>query len=68
MTLLSWLLEHATPRGRTAWAAHSFTDAWINFVHSATARQPYWTPETLAGTALRYPALDLAPWNSAPSR
>lgn len=26
---------------------------------------PYWTPTTLAGMALRYPGLDLAPWRPA---
>ena len=26
---------------------------------------PYWTPETLAGMALRYPDLDLSPWRTA---
>jgi hypothetical protein len=61
---------------RVAWAAHSFTDEWANFVTSATVRQlqalgfpppghPYWTPETLAGMALRYPKLDLSPWRPA---
>jgi Phytanoyl-CoA dioxygenase (PhyH) len=64
---------------RAAWAAHSFTDDWTNFVSSATPRQlqavgfppsghPYWTPETVAGTALRYPKLDLSPWRSGISR
>jgi len=64
---------------RAAWAARSFTDEWTNFVSSATARQlqalgfpppghPYWTPETLAGTALSYPKLDLSPWRSGTSR
>ncbi|SHN46634.1 hypothetical protein [Cryptosporangium aurantiacum] len=26
---------------------------------------PFWTPDTLAGMALRYPALDLTPWSDA---
>lgn len=26
---------------------------------------PYWTPDALAGMALRYPGLDLSPWKSA---
>jgi hypothetical protein len=58
---------------RVAWAVRSFTSEWVEFVGRATARQlrafgfpppghPYWTPETLAGMALRYPALDLDPW------
>ena len=58
---------------RVGWASRSFEREWVAFVHRATPRQlrafgfpppghPYWTPETLAGTALRYPELDLAPW------
>jgi hypothetical protein len=61
---------------RVAWAAHSFTDEWVAFVGRATPRQlhafgfprpghRYWTPETLAGIALRYPQLDLSPWQTA---
>ncbi|GAB1688974.1 phytanoyl-CoA dioxygenase family protein [Krasilnikovia sp. M28-CT-15] len=60
---------------RVAWAARSFTSEWVDLVGSATARQlqafgfpppghPYWTPETLAGMALRYPRLDLSPWRT----
>ena len=60
---------------RVGWAVRSFTDAWVEFVGRATPRQlrafgfpppghPYWTPATLAGTALRYPTLDLAPWRT----
>jgi len=26
---------------------------------------PFWTAETLSGTALRYPRLDLTPWTGA---
>jgi hypothetical protein len=61
---------------RVGWAVHSFSDQWVDFVSRATPRQlhtfgfpppghPYWTPETLAGMALRYPALDLTPWQPA---
>jgi ectoine hydroxylase-related dioxygenase (phytanoyl-CoA dioxygenase family) len=50
--------------------------AWYRFVKGATLRQltvlgfpvpghPYWTPETLAGVAARYPMLDLTPWREA---
>jgi ectoine hydroxylase-related dioxygenase (phytanoyl-CoA dioxygenase family) len=50
--------------------------AWYRFVNGASERQmtvlgfpvpghPYWTPETLAGVAARYPMLDLAPWRDA---
>jgi hypothetical protein len=51
----------------------SFTSEWVEFVSGATPRQlqalgfpppghRYWTPETLAGMAVRYPKLDLSPW------
>jgi hypothetical protein len=47
--------------------------AWYRFVGRASVRQltvlgfpepghPYWTDETLAGTAARYPMLDMTPW------
>jgi hypothetical protein len=60
---------------RVAWAAASFTSEWVTFVERATARQlqtlgfpppghPFWTPEALAGMALRYPKLDLSPWRT----
>ena len=61
---------------RVAWAPQSYTREWVRFVNRATPAQlqalgvpppghPYWTAETLAGTALRYPGLDLTPWRSA---
>lgn len=61
---------------RVAWANRSFSNEWVEFVDRATPRQlqifgfpaaahPYWTPETLAGMALRYPNLDLTPWHAA---
>jgi hypothetical protein len=45
-------------------------------LHGATARQlalfgfppprhPYWTEATIAGTAPRYPGLDMTPWQQA---
>jgi len=50
--------------------------AWHRFVPRATERQltvlgfpapghPYWTEQTLAGVAARYPLLDLSPWRDA---
>ncbi|WP_026403443.1 phytanoyl-CoA dioxygenase family protein [Actinomadura rifamycini] len=62
---------------RAGWAARSFEPEWVEFVHRATPRQlqafgfpppghAYWTPQTPAGVALRYPELDLTPW-SAPA-
>jgi hypothetical protein len=61
---------------RMAWANISHEPAWYEFVHRATPRQlalfgfpapghPYWTETTLAGTAQRYPSLDLTPWHQA---
>ena len=58
---------------RVGWAAKSFGAEWFDFVGRATPRQlellgfpprghPYWTDETLAGMALRYPGLDLTYW------
>ena len=50
--------------------------SWHRFVPRATERQltvlgfpapghPYWTAQTLAGVAARYPLLDLLPWREA---
>ena len=60
---------------RRGWAYSAFKREWSEFVDRATPRQlqafgfpppghPYWTPETLAGMALRYPNLDLTPWHA----
>lgn len=59
---------------RRGWAYIAGRDEWFRFVERATPRQlevfgfpppghPYWTSETLAGMALRYPGLDLTPWS-----
>jgi hypothetical protein len=61
-----WLGSHALPNAGEDMA-------WHRLVPRATARQltvlgfpapghPYWTAETLAGVAARYPLLDLSPW------
>lgn len=61
---------------RVSWTMQSFTPEWVDFVGRATPRQlqafgfpppghPYWSESTLAGMALRYPGLDLAPWRPA---
>jgi hypothetical protein len=58
---------------RHAWANQSHEPAWYAFVERASIRQlllfgfpppghPFWTEETLAAMALRYPRLDLAPF------
>jgi hypothetical protein len=64
---------------RMAWPYHDDEhdwDRWYQFVYRATPRQlalfgfpppghPYWTDVTLAGTAQRYPGLDLTLWRQA---
>jgi hypothetical protein len=58
------------------WAGRSHEPEWYRFVHRATPRQlelfgfpppghPYWTEATLAGTAQRYPGLNMTPWRQA---
>jgi hypothetical protein len=62
--------------GYQAWPFKGFSPAWTKFVAQATPRQlgvlgfpgpghPYWTEETLAGVAARYPGLDMTPWRRA---
>jgi ectoine hydroxylase-related dioxygenase (phytanoyl-CoA dioxygenase family) len=62
--------------GYQAWPFKGFSTEWHNFVRGAGPRQltalgfpapghPFWTDETLAGVARRYPGLDLSPWESA---
>ena len=61
---------------RTAWAGRSHEPEWYQFVCRATPRQlalfgfpppghPYWTQDTIAGVAERYPGLDVTPWRDA---
>ncbi|MGH9090616.1 MAG: phytanoyl-CoA dioxygenase family protein [Acidimicrobiales bacterium] len=62
--------------GFQAWPFKGLTAEWHRLVtEQATPRQltalgfpapghPYWTEETLAGVADRYPGLDLTPWHS----
>jgi hypothetical protein len=65
--------------GYQAWPIKGFSPEWHQFVRQATPRQlavlgfpgpghPFWTDETLAGVASRYPDLDLTPWKDALSR
>jgi hypothetical protein len=62
--------EWANGRG---WAKLAHEPTWYAFVERASLRQlllfgfpppghPFWTEETLAALALRYPRLDLAPF------
>ena len=64
---------------RMPWPGRSHEPESYRFVHRATPRQlalfgfpppghAYWTEATLAGTARRYPGLNMAPWWQAPSR
>ncbi len=62
--------------GYQAWPFKGFTAEWHNFVQQASPDQltvlgfpapghPFWTDQTLAGVARRYPGLDLTPWQRA---
>jgi len=62
--------------GSQAWPATAESLAWHRVVNRATVRQltllgfpepghPYWTAETIAGVAARYPDLDMSPWSDA---
>jgi hypothetical protein len=61
---------------RMPWVNRSHDLEWYEFVHRATPRQlalfgfpppghPYWTEATVAGTAQRYPGLDMTAWRQA---
>jgi RimJ/RimL family protein N-acetyltransferase len=62
--------------GRRAWVESALEQPWADFVARASPEQlalfgfpppghAYWNADTLAGIALRYPALDLKPWTLA---
>ncbi len=62
--------------GYQSWPFKGLRPEWFHFVQGATERQltavgfpapghAYWTEETLAGVADRYPGLDLTPWRRA---
>jgi len=62
--------------GYQSWPFKGLGAEWFGFVQGASVRQltavgfpapghPYWTEETLAGVAERYPGLDLTPWSEA---
>jgi hypothetical protein len=61
---------------RMPWVDRSHQTEWYEFVGRATPRQlalfgfpppghQYWTEATVAGTAQRYPGLDVTPWRRA---
>jgi ectoine hydroxylase-related dioxygenase (phytanoyl-CoA dioxygenase family) len=73
---LSFRVTNAEWAQRQGWPNRSHDPAWYQFVEQATPRQlalfgfpppghPFWTAEALAGTALRYPRLDLTPWEGS---
>jgi hypothetical protein len=62
--------------GKQAWPDHAIRPGWSAAISAMSARQrdlfgfpppgsEYWTPETLAGTAARYPEMDMAPYQAA---
>jgi len=61
---------------RMSWPMRSHETEWYRFAGRASPRQlalfgfpppghPYWTEATIAGTAQRYPELDMSPWQRA---
>lgn len=76
MLAVSFKPPHAEWIGMHAFPQRGEDMAWHRFMRHATLRQlnalgfpkpgdPYWTRETLAGVAARYPALDMRPWRDA---
>lgn len=62
--------------GKMAWPDHAIRPGWTTALAAMSVRQrdlfgfpppgsEYWTPETLAGTAARYPEMDMAPYAGA---
>lgn len=73
----SWRHPDATWIDRYGWGDRSFDPAWAPWVQRATVEQlrafgfpppghPYWTTQTLASLAERYPDLDIAPFRPRP--
>jgi hypothetical protein len=70
--LVDFQVRGTTWAGKMAWPKQS-PERWAKFIPQCTVRQrdlfgfprpgdPYWTPETLAGVAERYPGIDLTPY------
>ena len=62
--------------GKQAWPDHAIRPGWSEAMAAMSVRQrdlfgfpppgcDYWMPETLAGVAARYPAMDMAPYADA---
>jgi hypothetical protein len=72
--LVDFQVRGTTWGGKMAWPKQS-PERWAKLIPQCTVRQrdlfgfprpgdPYWTEETLAGVAHRYPGIDLAPYSS----
>ena len=72
--LVDFQVRGTTWGGKMAWPKQS-PERWAKFIPQCTVRQrdlfgfprpgdPYWTEETLAGVAQRYPGIDLTPYRS----
>ena len=70
--LVDFQVRGTTWGGKMAWPKQS-PERWAKFIPQCTVRQrdlfgfprpgdPYWTAETLAGVAERYPGIDLTPY------
>ncbi len=61
--------------GKIAWADHALSESWTEMMERATPRErevfgfpsvgdPYWDRQTVADVGLRYPAMDMTPYQS----
>jgi hypothetical protein len=73
--LADYQVRGTTWGGKMAWPKQS-PERWAKFIPQCSVRErdlfgfprpgdPYWTEETLAGVAARYPGIDLAPYETA---
>ena len=73
--LADFQVRGTTWGGKMAWPKQS-PERWAKFIPQCSVRErdlfgfprpgdAYWTDETLAGVAARYPSLDLGPWRDA---
>ena len=73
--LADYQVRGTTWGGKMAWPKQH-PDRWAKFIPQCSVRQrdlfgfprpadPYWTAETLAGVAERYPGIDLSPYQSS---
>jgi len=73
--LADFQVRGTTWGGKMAWPKQS-PERWAKFIPQCSVRErdlfgfprpgdPYWTDETLAGVAARYPGIDLEPYGSA---